>query len=493
MESLFESNKNRKILGRKTSKELIIGHINDSHSAVRNTPDGSLGFPLIKGIVDDFRKRKDFILLDAGDTFHGEAFASLSKGESIVKILNVMKFDAMAPGNHDFGYGVDRLMELKNKVNFPMIAANIVNEKGNRPFKSYTIIKKQGIKIGVFGLATPETATKERLSDVKGLEFLPPKDVAEDMVKTLKEKKVDIIIALAHLGLNGDYTSLKLADEVRGIDIIVDGHSHSELKNGVLLKDTLIAQTGEKTKNFGVIRIGLKNKRITEKKAYLISKSQASRFKEDAKVLEIIEKTEKKHDKYLSSIVGFLDKKLDGERQNCRTREMPLGRLVAEAMRSESGSDAAILGGGGMRSSIEKGSVTMGDILKVLPFGNTLVIKELTGTQLLQALENGVSSYPEQNGAFPQTSGLEVEFDPSKERGKRILEAKINGKDISTDQNYKVAFARNVADGSDGYTMIKDAPEISQMDLLENVLVRHIKKHGFKYASNKNGIKRKKH
>jgi len=186
---------------------------------------------------------------------------------------------------------------------------------------------------------------------------------------------------------------------------------------------------------------------------------------------------------------------LDGERQTCRTSESELGRLIATAMKEESGADAAILNGGSIRNSLEKGTVTRGDILRVLPFENTLVMKQLTGKQLKQALENGVSGYPQQYGGFPQTSGITIKFDPSRKKfdpvtriGERVVEAKINGNDIEDEKNYKIAFCKPNADGGDGFVMVGEAPELAEMDKVDMILIRHIGKYGFKDANTQKNV-----
>lgn len=466
------------LINKNTCEELVIAHLNDTHSAASETAE-SIGYAKIKTVVDQLREDKNLILLDAGDTLHGEPFATLSKGESISKVMNAIKYDAMTLGNHDFTYGRKRLMELENMLQFPIIAANIVKEDDKRAFKPYTIKKIHGLKVGIFGLSTPETSFKARAADVKGLKFLSPEETAREMVAQLKEKKVDVIIALSHLGLNGEFTSMKLANEVAGIDIIVDGHSHSALENGITVKDTLIVQAGEKTKNLGVVKLKIKNKRISGKKAYLLSKEQFEKIKPEPKLKAYIDNIEKLVAKEMSLKVGILDRKLDGERVNSRTKETELGSLIAASMKRESGADAAILNGGGIRASLERGNVTKGDILMVMPFENTLVLKELKGKELLGALENGVSGYPEEYGGFAQLSGLTVKFDSSKEAGSRVVEAKINGENISLNKTYKVAFSRTDADGGDGFVMVGNGPELAELDSLDKVLIKHIQKYGF--------------
>ncbi|RKD30065.1 5'-nucleotidase C-terminal domain-containing protein [Thermohalobacter berrensis] len=459
---------------------ITIAHTNDTHARVEEGKYAGMGFAKIATKVKELKKKTpNLLLLDAGDTLHGQTIASLSRGESIIEILNSIGYDAMVPGNHDFNYGQERLTELSNKAKFPIVAANIEKEDGSKFLKPYTIKELNGVKVGIFGLATPETTYKTHPNNVKGLKFTDPVKAAEEMVQELKDK-VDIVVALSHLGLDksSKYTSELVASKVDGIDIIVDGHSHTSLPNGKLVNDTLIVQTGEYDKNLGIVNLVYEDGKIVYKSAKLFTKADAKDLEEDKDILSVVTSIKEENNKILSVVIGETNKKLIGERQFVRTGETNLGNLIADAMLEVSGADVALTNGGGIRASIEPGKITKGDIITVLPFGNYVVVKEMKGSDIIAALEHGISAYPETLGAFPHVAGMEFVFDPSKEAGNRIVEVKIDGKPINPDKTYKVATNDFLAAGGDNYTMFKDDKIVAEYPGLDEVVMNYIKKYG---------------
>lgn len=228
------------------------------------------------------------LLLDAGDTLHGLPIVGISKGKAMVDVMNAVGYDFMAPGNHDFNYGQEKLEELSKMTNFKILAANVY-KKGTeeRLFAPYEIKELDGVKIGIFGLATPETLFKTNPKNIENLEFRNPVEEAKTVVAELKGK-VDMIVGLTHLGLDGSTkaseTSEGVASSVEGIDLIIDGHSHTELEGGKVVNGTLIAQTKDYNKNLGVVDILVKENKELELKASLINKSEAEELVADPEV-----------------------------------------------------------------------------------------------------------------------------------------------------------------------------------------------------------------
>jgi len=385
----------------------------------------------------------------------------------------------MTPGNHDFNYGQDRLVELAGMTNFPIISANVVKADGTTLLAPYTIKEVDGLKVGIFGLSTPETAYKTNPKNVEGLTFENPIEVAQKMVDELKSK-VDIIVALAHLGLDesSEFTSEKVANEVDGIDVIVDGHSHSLLENGMVVGNTLIVQAGELDKNLGVVNLTIKDGKISNKSARLFTKDEAANITEDADIATLIADTDKENEKITSVVVGKTDVLLDGVRDHVRAGETNLGNLITDAMINASGADIAITNGGGMRASIEPGEITKGDVITVLPFGNYVVVKEVKGSAIKEALELGVSAYPATLGAFAHVGGMTFKFDPDKEVGNRVFEVKVNGTPLDPDKTYKVATNDFMAVGGDGYEMFSGTPTVVELPGLDEVLISYIQQLG---------------
>jgi len=460
--------------------EITILHTNDTHARVFEGKYDGMGLAKLASKVKEIRENNSNVLvLDAGDTFHGQTIATLVKGESIVKIMNTIGYDAMTPGNHDFNYGQERLIELAEMADFPILSANVVKEDGSTLLPPYEIKEVGGLKIGIFGLSTPETTYKTHPKNVEGLTFKDPVSVAKEMVAEL-EDKTDIIIALVHLGLDASSTdtSEKVASEVDGIDLIVDGHSHTTLPEGQLVNNTLIVQAGEYDKNLGLVNIVYEDGEITSINASLVTKEEAANLGEDADVLNVVTEIQAEIDKITSVVVGNTEIALDGERENVRTGETNLGNLITSAMVEATGADVAITNGGGIRASIDVGEITKGEVITVLPFGNYVVVKEISGADLVAAIEHGIDAYPETKGAFPHVAGLTFKFDPSQPAGSRVVEAKVNGEELDPNKMYKVATNDFMAAGGDDYTMFADDKLIGEYPGLDEVLISYIEEHG---------------
>lgn len=457
--------------------EITILHTNDTHSRIKE----GVGFARIATKAREMKNEgKNVLLLDTGDTLHGLPIATISKGEPIVKVMNKVGYDAMVPGNHDFNYGYNRLLELKGMANFPMVASNVVKDNGTRDFEPYIIKEIDGVKVGIFGLSTPETKYKSNPKNTEGVKFEDPVAVSKNMVKKLKDEGVDVIIALSHLGMDeeSEIKSIDVAGQVEGIDIIVDGHSHTTLTEGRGVKDTLIVQTGQYTDNLGVVNIKVKNGKVTEKIARLITTEEASSIEEDENIKNLIVEIEKKNEEVTKIEVGETKVRLDGDREKVRAGETNLANIITDIMLEAGEADVTITNGGGIRASIEPGKITKGDVIAVLPFGNYLVVKEVKGIDILNALEHGTKSYPEPAGGFPQVAGMTYRLDLNKEVGKRIHSVEIQGKPLDINKIYKVATNDFMAAGGDGYEMLGGGKLIAEYPGLDEIVAEHIGKLG---------------
>ena len=461
------------------SVNITIIHTNDTHSRLLSS-SSEIGFAKIASKVKEIRSSNENVLvLDAGDTFHGQTISSLVEGESVVEVMNIIKYDAMVPGNHDFNYGQERLLELSQMTNFPIVAANITKADGSAFLSPYIIKEFKGVKVGIFGLATPETTYKTNPNNVKGLTFEDPTAAAERMVQEL-EGKADIIIALAHLGLDesSEYTSKLVAEKVDGIDLIIDGHSHTVLTEGLKVGDTLIVQTGEYDKNFGIVELVCENGKVTTAKASLIAREAAEQLPEDAEVLQAIEGIKAEQDVITSVVIGRTEVELDGIREHVRAGETNLGNLITEAILKATGADAVITNGGGIRASIDTGDITKGEVITVLPFGNYVVVKKIKGSDIIAALEHGVSQYPAANGGFPHVAGIRFAFDPAAAAGSRITKAEIGGKALDPNAEYLLATNDFMAVGGDNYTMFAPGPVITELPGLDEIVMEYIANYG---------------
>lgn len=454
--------------------KITIMHTNDTHSRV-SEGDG-MGLAKVSSFIKELKQQNpNALVLDAGDTFHGQTIATLSKGESIANIMNTIGYDAMAPGNHDFNYGYERLAELDKITNFPILAANIKKADGSDLFTPYIIKEIAGVKIGIFGLATPETTYKTHPDNVKGLAFKDPVEAAAEMVALLKDQ-TDVIIALAHLGMDEASvdTSTRVAAEVEGIDLIVDGHSHTVLEQGKLIGSTMIVSTGEFDKNFGIVDLLVTNGKVSDIQADLISKEEASVTVPDEAVKKAVDAITAEQAFILNQVVGKTSVDLEGAREKVRTGETNLGNLITDAMIAETGADCALTNGGGIRASIPGGDITKGQVITVLPFGNYIVTKKVPGSDIKAALELGTGSYPAALGGFPHVSGIRYTIDTTMTAGDRVVDITVKGQPLDLQKEYILATNDFMAVGGDNYTMFADNEILNEYCSLDEAVIEYI-------------------
>jgi 5'-nucleotidase len=396
------------------------------------------------------------LILDAGDGLHGQTVTNLSRGAAMVEVMNEVGYSAAVPGNHDFSYGAKRLCELATMMDFPLLAANVRNTRGSLLFEQYAVFPVDGMKVGVFGLVTPETAELSDPRLMADLTFDDPVKTAEEAVNALKAEGCGIIVALTHLGFGEMSAAENRSDTlagVPGIDVIIDGHSHTILENGKTAGNTLIAQTGEYGEYIGVVELNLSGVSFT-KSARLIPVPQdkpAAGLETDEKINAKIAALTAETEPLTSAAVGYTPVELQGEKQTVRTRETNLSNIITDSVRYATGADAAFLSGGNIRESIPAGDITMGHVLNTLPYSNLLVTARLTGAELVAVLEHGVSMYPEPAGQFIHVSGMSFQFNPAAPAGRRVGSVKVAGKTLDTQAVYTVATIDFIAAGGDGY------------------------------------------
>lgn len=475
-------------LAKGTSQEvhITILHTNDMHSRIKAGDDAgkSMGMAEIAAAVKAERaKNPNVLLMDAGDTLHGMPVINISHGENMVRLLNLTGYDCMAPGNHDYNYGAEQLENLSKQLNFPILSANTVDKRtGKLIFPAYKTMVVDGVKIAVFGLTTPETAYKTSPENVRNIEFLDPIACAQTMVKQLRADH-DVLIAVTHLGidLQSAVTSDKLAAAVPGIDVIIDGHSHTELPQGLKVGKTLIAQTGCYDHNLGVVHLTVRNHQLVQAQAQLYSAAEVNKIvpEADPAVSQAIQQIEQDNQPVFAEVVVHNDgEALSDERQVLRCQETALGNLLTDAFRYETQSDVAIMNSGGIRSGIPAGDVTRGDVMAILPFGDTVRKVEVTGNVLRQVLEHSVSAYPAPAGSFLQVSGVDFTFDPSQKPGQRLTSVNVGGQALDPLGKYTVTINDFLAAGGDGYTMLQDAREIGEYGTCEELFMAYLQKQG---------------
>ena len=450
----------------------VILHSNDVHGAIE-------GYAYITALKADYEaKGAEVILVDAGDYSQGEVYVSDTKGLDAVEMMNVTGYDVVTLGNHEFDYGYAQLKENMTKADFKVLCANVYGEDGTPIFDAnYTYTTKSGVKIGFFGMETPEAQTKANPALIKGLKFdTDLKAVAEKQLEALKDD--DVVIALSHLGVDDSskpYTSYDLYNAAKGIDFIIDGHSHSVMAKGK--NGEPIQSTGTKFANIGVIVIDDATKKIESNSLYEIKEDTAK----DAAVAAAAQKIIDRIDKEYGAVFAKSKVELNGAKapNGNRDGETNNGDLITDAMlwkvmQNKEGLTVnedhvvAITNGGGIRAAIKVGDVTKKDIKTVLPFGNTIEVIYVTGTELLEALEASTFCVPESIGGFPQVSGISYTistgavYDANAETYpastyygpksiNRVTINSINGKEFKANDTYAVVTNNFCAEGGDTY------------------------------------------
>lgn len=467
------------------SVHLIILHTNDMHGRILPEDDrgNAIGLPEIAAGVNVIRQHNaPVLLLDAGDTFHGMPAINISKGMNMVKLLNAMGYDAMVPGNHDYNYGSPRLLELTKALNFPVLSANTADKAtGKLLFPDYTIIEKDGVKIGLFGITTPDTSRKTAPENVRSVKFTDAVTASKAMVKKL-QGKADVIVAIMHVGVEpaSSIISTDIAKAVPGIDVIIDGHSHTELPEGITVGTTLIAQTGYYDHRLGRVDIWLENGKITAKQAqlYTAANLQAIAPQSDAEIANMITAMDEENAPLFAQVIARSNQSLPNEYEIVRSQETALGDLAADALRSTANSDIALVNGGSIRAALPEGDITMGDMMTIFPFGNTIKKVAMTGGDITAALEHSISGYPDISGGFLQVSGIEFTFDPALPAGQRITSIKVNGRPLQADTVYTVAMNDFMAAGGDGNTAFTKGKIAGEYGTCEEAMAAYLNTHG---------------
>ena len=450
----------------------VILHTNDVHGAVN-------GYACIAALKADYEaKGAEVILVDAGDYSQGKTYVSVTKGADAVTMMNAAGYDVVTLGNHEFDYGYAQLKENMSKAKFKVVCADVFNEDGTPIFDAnYTYTTKSGVKVGFFGMETPETQTKANPALIKGLTFATGDaftKAAADQVAALKD--ADVVICLAHLGIDAEsapYRSTDLYAAVKGIDFIIDGHSHTVMTKGE--KGEPIQSTGTAFANIGVIVIDNATKKIESNSLFEIKEDTAKDATVAAAAKTIVDRVDAEYDVvFAKSEVTLNGAKAPNGNRDSETNNGDLitDAMIWKVMQNKEGLtvDAdhvvAITNGGGIRAAIKPGDVTKKDINTVLPFGNTVAVIYVTGAELLEALEASTYSLPV--GGFPQVAGINftlstaVAYDANAETYpastyygpksiNRVVINSINGKEFKADDTYAVVTNNFVADGGDTY------------------------------------------
>lgn len=475
--------------------DVKIVHTNDIHARVEEDDYNQvIGMDRLSGIAQTFTEGADgSLMLDSGDTFHGQPIATLVKGESVAKLMKACGYDAMTTGNHDWSYGKDRLKELGGIANVKILSGNIKNADGTSFFDTDALVKeitKNGktLKIGVFGVSDPEMKNKTTPSNVEGLDFQDAVAYARKEAAALKAEGCDVVIALSHT-----LDPKNVAAQVDGVDLWLCGHEHIELSESVTTPDgskTYVSESGHYLNSVGLIDLNCTmdedgSVHVDYEKTS-VDYEAAQNYPKDASVTAVLDTIKAENETELNRVIGTSPVELDGVWEHIRIGQTNLGNVITDAYLLATGADIAFENAGGIRASIAAGTVTYGDVINVSPYGNYVVTKKLTGAQIKEMLETSLTiqkncivandsgewdAWPNDSGSYLQVGGITVRFDPAQPAGARVLSVQKDGQELEDTKEYTVA-VNNYLAGSDSYPQLADAAEIGEYSCCEELLIQ---------------------
>lgn len=472
------------------NRSVTILYTNDFHSAFDPIPAYWLkdspklgGAAHLTTYINQIREReKTTFLFDTGDMFTGQ-MSFLTKGEALMEMMLTMKYDAMAIGNHEFDYGADNFIKQMDRVPFPCLGANIYYKDTNiRYSRPYTILEKDGVRLGVIGIIGIDARSVALPSGITNLDFRDPVPIVRELVKELKPQ-VDLIVVLAHQGKTGPMQTdaenrpevqrdfdedIRLTSEVEGIDVFVGGHAHRGIEKPFVnpKTGTLIVQTYGYGTRLGYLNLQLNGKKIASHSGELL-KVWSDKFKPDAEIARKIAFYKKLTAPQIGVVQGVLKSRLVRD----YNRESSLGNFVTDVLREVGNADIGITNAGGLRADLPEGEITNGNVYDALPFVNSLVVCEMTGKQIKEVLEQGFSL---ERGMI-QVSGLAAKYDLSKPLGKRLVSLEIGGKAADDGKIYRVATNSFIWEGGDLYQTFLGTKSISKSGLLSEIVMQYLK------------------
>ncbi len=467
-------------------------HTNDHHARLEPV-EGSDGAPQHGGVsrrkrlIDRIRaeSRDPVLLVDAGDVFQGTLYFNQFSGLADLEFYNAMGYELMTLGNHEFDKTQEDLARFIDGATFPVLSANI-GAPADSPlagkFRPNAVIEKGGQRLGFFGVSPQDTP--ELALGARGLEFTDPIAAAHEQVAALQAQGINKIIGLTHVGIDVDR---EIARQVPGLAMIIGGHSHTpmgpmngvenppypELVTGPDGRPVVIVTAWEWGRWLGDITVSFD---ADGRVVHVVGRPTevAASLEPDRGFENRIAVFRSSLDELRRRVIGETAVKLNGDRNDVRARETNLGNLVAEALLAgarEGGAQIAVTNGGGIRASIDVGPVTVGNVLEVLPFGNTLALTTITGAQLRDALENGVSQVETGAGRFPQIAGFRFAFDPSLPPGARVTAITYNNQPVDPSDTFRVATNNFMLVGGDGYTAFAEGTNKVDTGLIMSDLV----------------------
>ena len=451
----------------RNSKEpitLTILHTNDMHGNIEArevTPEESGHQKTMKSsgqadmgtMIDRERERakdkgENFLLLDAGDMAMGTSISGMFEGEPMMKIMNSHGYDAAALGNHDFDWGLDGLQEMKKDADFPFLSSNVFDQNG-KPLPNiqpFVIKEIPGMKVGIVGVTTQDVTKVATTEEVKNLRVKSQIDVLKKTIPLMKKQGAELIVVLSHSGLKMDK---KIAREVKGIDLIIGGHSHDGLDRPLKLGKTMVVQAGHAAHDIGKVKIrwSPKRKKVIKSNARLLT-NNADTYKDDKDITSIVKTYRKKHDAIMNTKIGKTEKDLVHLKEE--GGETELGNLITDMMRKEVRAEIGMINSGSIRTNISSGDITRGEVYDLIPFPSKIVKVSMKGSDLVNLLDQSAGR---ESDKILQVAGLQVVYDSTAPQGERIKSAKDHkGNPIEADKEYTIATTDFLAGCGDYYS-----------------------------------------
>ena len=450
----------------KKTYKLTILHTNDNNGRFWKNAAGEWGMAARKTIVDSVREEVEqaggnVLLLSGGGVNKGVPESDLQSAIPDFLGMNLLGYDAMAVGSHEFDNPANILDLQKEIITFPMLAANIYDSETGRPhFDAFKVFEFDGLSVGVIGLTTPDTIRTGNPQNTRGLDFSHPVNTAKAFMPMIQQE-ADVVIALAHLGhyakgnsgLNapGDIT---LANEIDGIDLIIGGHSQEALSQPVEKNNTLIVQAGSQGQYVGRADFEFRNGNLTLANYELIPvnhQNDEKQWPEDPDMLNLLSPYKLDGELRMRQTIGEVDGRFNGESKHTRQRQTNLGKLVATAQLALARADFSLVNAGSIQGSLESGRVTYLDILRILPNNNLIGFIEMTGAEVEEYLRE-VQDFPSGSAAFPQYSGISFESDGN------TTTIMVRDRKLRKRGSYRMAINTSLAAGANGYPRIIDHP-----------------------------------
>ena len=511
--------------------DFTIIHTNDNHGKFWRNRHGEMGMAARKTVIDRIRNEVQtqggkVLVLSAGDINTGVPESDIQEAKPDFIGMNMIGYDAMALGNHEFDNPLDVLMKQEKWANFPFLAANIFYRNSNKlVFKPYIMEDLKGVKVAILGLTTEDTEALAMKDNVKDIYFTDAVSTAEEWVpKLIYDEKADIVIALTHIGhyLNAQFGSnapgdVTLAKDVDGVDIIVGGHSQNKMEKPDIKNSTYILQAWEwgkyvgradftyyyvddfdgkgnrkgvlKMINYRLIPVNLKKPALVDGKE--VMKTIEAEIPEDPAVLAALKPYQEKAQELLLKPVGSLDKAMSGERSLVRSKPAAMGILMANAQKEKTKADLGVINGGGIRTGLPAGTITEKNVLSVQPFGNMVCYVELNGTELKHFVEDVAAIEPTNGGFAHFSSNVKLVME-----GDKLTKLEVDGMPVKKDKMYRLAINEFSASGGDKWPQLDNNPSFINTGYTDAVVLKeYIQKHSLlkkaDYEPKKNDIIRK--